>query len=72
MLTRWRGVVWGEDRSLIDRRFAMAEALSHLEHLRRNGRVERSQPDGVAYWSAKSYGGRRAAAAVRTAATVGG
>ena len=48
------GVVWGEDRSLIDRRFAMAEALSHLEHLRRNGRVERSQPDGVAYWSATS------------------
>ncbi len=48
------GVVWGEDRSLIDRRFAMAEALSHLEHLRRSGRVERSQPDGVAYWSAKS------------------
>ena len=48
------GVVWGEDRSLIDRRFAMAEALSHLEHLRRSGRVERSQPDGVAYWSATS------------------
>ena len=48
------GVVWGEDRSLIDRRFAMAEALSHLEYLRRNGRVERSQPDGVAYWSAIS------------------
>ena len=48
------GVVWGEDRSLIDRRFAMAEALSHLEHLRRSGRVERSQPDGVDYWSAKS------------------
>ena len=48
------GVVWGEDRSLIDRRFAMAEALSHLEHLRRNGRVRRSQPDGVAYWSGTS------------------
>ncbi len=48
------GVVWGEERSLIDRRFAMAEALSHLEHLRGHGRVERKQPDGVAYWSAKS------------------
>ena len=48
------GVVWGEERSLMDRRFAMAEALSHLEYLRRQGRVERLEPDGVAYWSAKS------------------
>ena len=48
------GIVWGEDRPLMERRFAMAEALSHLEHLRRLGRVERSQTNGVVHWSARS------------------
>ena len=55
-LDKIHGVVDGNELHAyaIDRRFAMAEALSHLEHLRRSGRVERSQPDGVAYWSATS------------------
>ncbi|MBH00022.1 MAG: hypothetical protein CMN58_06725 [Solibacterales bacterium] len=46
------GVVWGEDRSMTDRRFAMAEALSHLVYLWRSQQVERSQIDGVAHWRA--------------------
>ncbi len=44
------GIVWGQDRSPFERRFAMAEALSHLEHLVREQRVTRSTRDGVTYW----------------------
>jgi glyoxylase-like metal-dependent hydrolase (beta-lactamase superfamily II) len=47
------GVVWGEDRSMTDRRFALAEALSHLVYLWHRHRVERSQIDGITYWRAR-------------------
>ena len=44
------GSVWGEDRSLMDRRFAMAEALSHLEHMTIGKRVEKVWVKGIAHW----------------------
>ena len=42
---------WG-DRPAAHVRFAMAEALAHLEFLARTGRVEKTQVDGVVHWQA--------------------
>ncbi|MDE0629762.1 MAG: MBL fold metallo-hydrolase [Bryobacterales bacterium] len=47
---RIAGAVWGEHRSLQDRRFAMSESLSHLEYMALGQRVEKIQIDGVAHW----------------------
>ena len=45
------GQIWGEDRSPLDRRFAMAESLSHLHYMEREGRVNRVLVDGVTHWT---------------------
>ncbi len=45
------GLIWGQERSLTDRRFAMAESLAHLEHLALQARVSKTEVDGVAHWS---------------------
>ena len=45
------GAIWGEDRSLLDRRFAMAESLSHLHFMALDGRVEKTTVDGIAHWA---------------------
>lgn len=42
--------VWGDDRSLPDRRFAMSEALAHLEFMARQRRVEETEAGGLAHW----------------------
>ena len=44
------GSVWGEGRSLMDRRFAMAEALSHLQYMAVRRKVERVSINGIAHW----------------------
>ncbi len=44
------GSVWGEDRSLMDRRFAMAEALSHLHYMALRQQVEKVSINGIAHW----------------------
>ncbi len=44
------GTVWGEDRSLLDRRFAMSESLSHLEYMALGRSVEKVEIDGIARW----------------------
>ncbi len=42
-------------RTVDDRRFAMAETLAHLEHLRLRGRVRRERRDDLyVYWAARS------------------
>ena len=46
------GAVWGEDRPAAARRFAMAEALAHLEYVFREGRVEQRLQNGVTLWKA--------------------
>lgn len=46
------GLVWGEDRSLLDRRFALAESLAHLEYMALQGRVAKVQGNGIAHWVA--------------------
>ena len=43
---------WGPKRPAAQLRFAMAEALSHLEFLARTGRAAKSQVDGVLHWQA--------------------
>jgi glyoxylase-like metal-dependent hydrolase (beta-lactamase superfamily II) len=43
---------WGPDRPAGHLRFAMAEALAHLEFLARTGRAAKSEVDGVVYWQA--------------------
>ena len=45
------GQIWGEDRNLLDRRFAMAESLSHLQFMALEGRVRRVLADGVTHWT---------------------
>ena len=45
------GSVWGEERSLTDRRFAMSESLSHLAYMALQGRVSRIQDGGITRWS---------------------
>ena len=47
---RIAGSVWGEDISLMDRRFAMAEALSHLHYMALRRQVERVRTDGITHW----------------------
>ena len=44
------GSVWSTDLSLMDRRFAMSESLSHLEYMALGKRVEKVKIDGVARW----------------------
>lgn len=43
---------WGRERPAAHLRFAMAEALAHLEFLARSGRVAKTQVDGVIRWQA--------------------
>jgi glyoxylase-like metal-dependent hydrolase (beta-lactamase superfamily II) len=43
---------WGEGRPAGQLRFAMAEALAHLEFLARSGRAVKSEVDGVVRWQA--------------------
>lgn len=45
------GSIWGEERSLMDRRFAMSESLSHLAYMALQGRVSRLQDSGITRWS---------------------
>ena len=47
---RIAAAVWGEDRSLFDRRAAMSESLSHLKYMALDHRVEEVDIDGVAHW----------------------
>jgi glyoxylase-like metal-dependent hydrolase (beta-lactamase superfamily II) len=44
--------VFGPDLAPSARRFAVAETLSHLERLRREGRAESGREDGVVRWAA--------------------
>jgi glyoxylase-like metal-dependent hydrolase (beta-lactamase superfamily II) len=44
-------VEWGAHLSPLAERFAVAEALAHLEYLRREGRVEPRREGGVVRWS---------------------
>jgi glyoxylase-like metal-dependent hydrolase (beta-lactamase superfamily II) len=44
--------LFGADLGPSARRFAVAETLSHLERLRREGRAERAEEDGVVRWAA--------------------
>lgn len=44
------GTVWGEDRSLVERRFAMSESLSHLKYMALSHRVETVRIKGIAHW----------------------
>lgn len=46
------GVVWGQERPAASRRFAMAEALAHLEYMSREGRVEQQTQNNVTLWKA--------------------
>lgn len=43
---------WGAERPAAHLRFAMAEALAHLELLARTGRVAKTRVDGVVHWQA--------------------
>ena len=45
------GQIWGQERSLLDRRFAMAEALSHLQYMALERRVSSTVVDGVKHWT---------------------
>ncbi len=45
------GRVWGEDRPLMDRRFAMAESLAHLHNMALHGRVKRVANGGITRWA---------------------
>ena len=45
------GAVWGEDRSLFDRRFGMAESLAHLAYMELEQRVAAVEVDGVTCWT---------------------
>ncbi len=47
---RIAGTVWGEDRSLFDRRAAMSESLSHLKHMALGQGVEEIEIDGIVHW----------------------
>ena len=44
--------VFGDGLSSGARRFAVAETLSHLERLRREGRAERLEQGGIVHWAA--------------------
>jgi glyoxylase-like metal-dependent hydrolase (beta-lactamase superfamily II) len=44
-------VEWGTHLSPLAERFAVAEALAHLEYMRRGGRVEPRREGGVVRWS---------------------
>lgn len=48
------GIVWRRELSPMDRRFAMAEALSHLVYLEQGGEVQTELRNGVRFWSAAS------------------
>ena len=50
--------LFGRELPPIQRRFAVAEALSHLERLVVNGRAERREDDRVVTYTARSPGGR--------------
>jgi len=43
-------IEWGRNLSPLSERFAVAEALAHLEFLRRQGRVEKVQINGLVRW----------------------
>ncbi len=45
------GAVWGANRSLFDRRFAMAESLSHLAYMEIERRVTEVQVEGITRWT---------------------
>ena len=45
------GQIWGQERSLLHRRFAMAEALSHLQYMALERRVSSTVVDGVKHWT---------------------
>ena len=45
------GRVWGEDRTLLDRRFAMSESLSHLHYMAGHARVARVESNGITRWA---------------------
>lgn len=44
------GALWGDDMSLVDRRYARAEALSHLHYMAIRQQVERASSDGTTHW----------------------
>jgi len=44
------GALWTRELSPFHYRFAVFEVLAHLEYLRRRGRVEAAEEDGVLYW----------------------
>jgi glyoxylase-like metal-dependent hydrolase (beta-lactamase superfamily II) len=48
------GIVWRRELSLMDRRFAMAEGLSHLVYLEHQSEIRSELRDGVRYWIAPS------------------
>ncbi len=43
---------WGPHLSPLNERFAVAEALAHLEYMRREGRVSAARENGVVRWKA--------------------
>lgn len=45
------GAIWGEDRSLFDRRFGMAESLAHLAFMELKQRVAAVDVGGVTCWT---------------------
>ena len=45
------GAIWGEERSLLDRRFGMSESLSHLAHMAIQGRVIQHEAGGITRWN---------------------
>ena len=47
---RIAGSVWGEDINLMERRFAVSEALSHLHYMALRRQVERVLTDGITHW----------------------
>ena len=48
------GIVGRRELSLMDRRFAMAEALSHLVYLGQRGEVQTELRNGVRFWASAS------------------
>lgn len=48
---RIAGAIWGEDRSLMDRRFGMSESLAHLARMAADGRVVEGAVAGVTHWA---------------------